>query len=123
VNAEHPSLFISREEWLRVSEGLAYPYPFESLLEVSEEWLDNMHQLYATTFAYTQYFATQRPDILKQVLRLEQEQLCASVNKAVLSSIVDPDSMLYTDMQNWFDSKLSNYNAKKAELDKRKAEK
>lgn len=123
VGSDYSSLFISRDEWLRASQYLDYPYPFESLLYVEEGWENNSAQLYASAFAYVQYFATQRPDILKQILRLEQQQLCDAVSRAALPSIVDPDSLLYTDMQNWFDQSLSSYETRKAELDKLKVEK
>ena len=120
VDHKTPELFVDYEQWAQRSGHLGEPLSFKELIEPSGHWLENRSALYASSFAYVQYFSslTQAENHLISVLNTELKQRCSVLNKEWSASQLDPNNQLYTNIQNWFEYTVIYHSDRKADYDK-----
>ncbi len=120
VDHKTPELFVDYEQWAERSEQLGEPLSFQEMIEPSGHWLENRSALYASSFAYVQYFSslTQQENHLISFLNTELKQRCSVLNKDWSAAQLDPNNLLYTNMQNWFEYTVIYHAERKADYDK-----
>ncbi|RZQ53298.1 hypothetical protein C1E23_09470 [Pseudoalteromonas phenolica] len=120
VETRTPELFLSYEQWERRSESLAEPLSFQDVIEPSGHWLENRSALYASSFAYVQYFSNleKSENKLITLLNTELKQRCSVLKKGWSKTHLDPNDLLYTNIQNWFEHTVIYHSQRADELEK-----
>jgi len=100
-----PELFLDYDEWENRSGSLGSPLTLQELIYPSDHWLEDRQALYATSFAFVQYFSElpEPKNLLLTILKTENTQRCSSLNKQWVESTLDPENLLYSNIQSWFD--------------------
>ncbi|TLX45108.1 hypothetical protein C1E24_20670 [Pseudoalteromonas phenolica] len=109
VFTNYPELFMSEKQWKRISSNLSEPLPIDLVVNENDYWDERVSQLYASSFAITQYLALQQADVLAGFLKLERDNKCAPANKSASLSIINPTFSLDSEVQNWFYETVNNY--------------
>lgn len=105
VDHAAPELFLDYDEWEIRSGSLGSPLTLQELIYPSDHWLEDRQALYATSFAFVQYFSElpEPKNLLLTILKTENTQRCSSLNKQWVESTLDPENLLYSNIQSWFD--------------------